>query len=140
MFYADLSSFYHPFAEALSTVIADLPVHMITAVIFNVTLYFLGGLRRDAAQFFVFFLFALLTRLSMTGLFRTVGSATKTISQALAISAVMILAIVIYTGFTIPRPDMHPWLKWLSWINPIAYAFEGMLVNEFHGRQFPCGK
>ena len=33
---------------------------------------------------------------------------------------------------------MHPWFKWISWINPIAYAFEALLVNEVHGRQFAC--
>jgi ATP-binding cassette, subfamily G (WHITE), member 2, PDR len=33
---------------------------------------------------------------------------------------------------------MHPWFKWISWINPVAYAFEGLLVNELHGRKFPC--
>ncbi len=25
----------------------------------------------------------------------------------------------------------------MLWINPIAYAFEAILVNEVHGRQFP---
>ena len=25
-----------------------------------------------------------------------------------------------------------------SWINPVAYAFEALLVNEVHGRRFPC--
>jgi ATP-binding cassette, subfamily G (WHITE), member 2, PDR len=71
-------------------------------------------------------------------IFRTVAAATKTISQALAIAGVLILAIVIYTGYTIPRPLMHPWFKWISWINPIAYAFESLLVNEFHGQNFTC--
>lgn len=33
---------------------------------------------------------------------------------------------------------MHPWFEWLSYINPIAYAFEAILVNEVHGRTFPC--
>jgi len=33
---------------------------------------------------------------------------------------------------------MHPWFGWLIWINPIYYAFEGILVNEFHGREFTC--
>jgi ABC-type multidrug transport system permease subunit len=121
-------------------VIADLPVQFLTAVIFNVVLYFLGGLRKEAGPFFIFFLFGLLTRLAMTGMFRTIGAATKTISQALAIAAVLVLAMVIYTGFTIPRPNMHPWFKWLSWCNPVAYTFEALLVNEFHGRKFPCGR
>jgi ATP-binding cassette subfamily G (WHITE) protein 2 (PDR) len=33
---------------------------------------------------------------------------------------------------------MRPWFAWISWINPVAYAFEGLLVNELHGRDFPC--
>jgi ATP-binding cassette subfamily G (WHITE) protein 2 (PDR) len=33
---------------------------------------------------------------------------------------------------------MHPWFKWISWINPVAYAFEGLFVNELHGQRFAC--
>ena len=33
---------------------------------------------------------------------------------------------------------MHPWFKWISWINPVAYAFEGLFVNELHGQRFTC--
>jgi ATP-binding cassette subfamily G (WHITE) protein 2 (PDR) len=35
---------------------------------------------------------------------------------------------------------MHPWFKWLNYINPLAYAFEALMVNEFHGREFPCAR
>jgi ATP-binding cassette, subfamily G (WHITE), member 2, PDR len=34
--------------------------------------------------------------------------------------------------------NRHPWFKWLSWINPVAYAFEGILVNEVHGQRYEC--
>ena len=50
----------------------------------------------------------------------------------------MVLWIVIYNGFTLQRSYMHPWFKWSSWINPVAYAFEALLVNEVHGRRFTC--
>ena len=30
------------------------------------------------------------------------------------------------------------WFKWISYANPIAYAFEAIVVNEVHGREFPC--
>lgn len=48
----------------------------------------------------------------------------------MAPAAVFILALVIYTGFAIPTRDMHPWFRWLNWINPVAYAFEALMVNE----------
>jgi ATP-binding cassette subfamily G (WHITE) protein 2 (SNQ2) len=33
---------------------------------------------------------------------------------------------------------MHPWLKWLIWINPVQYAFEALMANEFHNLQIKC--
>jgi ATP-binding cassette subfamily G (WHITE) protein 2 (PDR) len=135
-----LASFCHPFVEALAGVVSDAPVKFIIAVCFNLILYFLAGLDREPSQFFIFFLFTLLVRFTMSALFRTVAAATKTIPQALAIAGVLILAIVIYTGYTIPKPYMHPWFKWLNYINPLAYAFEALMVNEFHGREFPCAR
>ena len=58
--------------------------------------------------------------LTMSAIFRSVAAVTKSISQALAIAGVMVLWIVIYTGFTLQRSYMHPWFKWTSWINPVC--------------------
>ena len=33
---------------------------------------------------------------------------------------------------------MHPWLKWLIWINPVQYAFEGVMSNEFYNLDIQC--
>lgn len=33
---------------------------------------------------------------------------------------------------------MRGWASWIRHINPISYGFEAVIVNEFHGRSFPC--
>lgn len=140
-FHADISSsFCRPSAEALAGIISDAPVKLLIATCFNLILYFLAGLRSEPSQFFIFFLFTVLLRFTMSAMFRAVAASTKTISQAQAMAGVLVLVTVIYTGYTIPRAYMHPWFKWLTWINPLAYAFEALMVNEFHGREFPCAK
>jgi len=131
-------AFVHPFTEAVAGVIADLPIKFCTTTVFNVILYFLAGLRTEPSQFFIFFLFNWMAMMTMSAIFRSTAAVTKTISAALAIAGIMVLWIVIYTGFTMQRSYMHPWFKWSSWINPVAYAFEALLVNEVHGREFPC--
>ncbi|RDW88005.1 putative ABC1 transport protein [Coleophoma cylindrospora] len=131
-------AFYHPFTEALAGIVADIPVKFTIAVCFNIILYFLAGLRREPSQFFIFFLFNFVAILTMSQIYRSIAASTKTVSQALALAGVVTLAIVIYTGFVIPRPLMHPWFKWISWINPVAYAFEALFVNELHGQRFIC--
>ena len=47
-------AFYHPFAEAFGGIVSDIPVKFIGAVCFNLILYFLAGLRREPAQFFIY--------------------------------------------------------------------------------------
>ena len=130
--------FYHPFSEALAGVVSDIPIKLISGVVFNTTLYFLSDLRYEPGPFFVFFLFTFISVLCMSQLFRIIAAASKTITQALAVAGVILLAAVIYTGFVLPRPNMHPWFGWIFWINPLSYTYESLIVNEFHGRNFPC--
>ncbi|KAK0723566.1 hypothetical protein B0T26DRAFT_750831 [Lasiosphaeria miniovina] len=40
-------SFYHPATEAAAGIVADIPVKFGAAVVFNLLLYFLAGLRRE---------------------------------------------------------------------------------------------
>ncbi|KIW21365.1 hypothetical protein PV08_01945 [Exophiala spinifera] len=131
-------AFYHPFTEALAGIVADLPISFCTTVVFSIILYFLAGLRTRASNFFIFLLFNFICSLTMSAIFRTTAALTKTITAALAIAGVAVLWVVIYTGFVIQRSYMHPWFKWSSWINPVAYAYEALIVNEVHGREFPC--
>ncbi|KAL5327920.1 hypothetical protein ACEPPN_005626 [Leptodophora sp. 'Broadleaf-Isolate-01'] len=74
----------------------------------------------------------------MSMVFRSIGALSRTVSEAMAPSAVLILALVTYTGFTIPVRDMRPWFRWINYLNPVAYGFEALMINEFHNRRIPC--
>ncbi|KAJ7910672.1 ABC-2 type transporter-domain-containing protein [Mycena leptocephala] len=130
---------YHPFAEAVSSMICDLPSKMLTATVVNLTFYFMTNLRREPGAFFIFYLFTITCTFVMSMIFRTIASASRTLIQALTPTAVFITALIMYTGFTVPVRDMVPWFRWLNYINPVGYAFEALMVNEFAGRNFPCG-
>lgn len=131
-------AFVHPFTESLASIIVDLPIKLMRVSGFTIILYFLANLRREPSQFFICWMFLILIVLAMSGIFRSLGAMTRSIGQAMALAGVMILCIVVYTGFTLPQPYMHPWFSWIRWINPIFYAFESLVVNEFHGRNFAC--
>ncbi|KAJ6145620.1 ABC multidrug transporter C [Penicillium chermesinum] len=129
---------YHPFTEAVASMICDLPYKFTNAVTFNVTLYFLTNLRRTPGAFFTFMLFSLVVTLTMSMIFRTIAASSRTLSQALVPAAILILGLVIYTGFTIPTRNMLGWSRWMNYIDPIAYGFESLMVNEFYNRKFRC--
>lgn len=131
-------AFYHPFAEAVASMLCDTPYKLINSFTFNLPLYFMTNLRRDAGAFFTFWIFSVVTTFTMSMIFRTIASTSRSLSQALVPAAILILGMVIYTGFTIPTRNMLGWSRWMNYINPIAYSFESFMVNEFHGRQFDC--
>ncbi|KAJ5603403.1 hypothetical protein N7537_006359 [Penicillium hordei] len=73
----------------------------------------------------------------MTQLFRFIGAAFPNFDAATKASGFTIVAAFTYAGYMIPKPDMHPWFVWFFWIDPIAYAFEALLANEFHDQVIP---
>ncbi|KAB8235266.1 ABC-2 type transporter-domain-containing protein [Aspergillus alliaceus] len=131
-------AFVHPFTEALAGILVDLPIKMLRCSVFCIILYFLANLRREPSQFFIFYMFLLCAVLTMSGMFRSLAALTRTVGQAMALAGILVLCIVVYTGFTLPQPYMHPWFSWIRWINPIYYTFESLVANEFHGRNFEC--
>lgn len=88
-------AFYHPFTEAMAGIVSDIPVKFMQAVFFNIILYFMSGLRREAAQFFLYFLITYISTFVMSAVFRTLAACTKTVSQAMALAGVLVLALVV---------------------------------------------
>ncbi|KAH7265415.1 ABC-2 type transporter-domain-containing protein [Fusarium redolens] len=131
---------YHPSAEAISSMLCDMPYKIANTIVFNITLYFMTNLKREPGAFFFFILMSFVVVLVMSMIFRTIASATRSLFQALVPAAILILDLVIFTGFVIPKRYMLGWCKWLYWIDPIAYAFEAVVVNEFHNRDYTCNE
>ena len=116
--------------------ICDLPNKIVLTFIFNIPIYFLVNLRRTPGAFFTFTVFSFSCLLTGSMLFRMYGALGSTISGTLAPGSVCSSALILYTGFILPVSYMHPWLRWLGYINPVAYAFESLMVNEVS--HIPC--
>ncbi|KAJ5956072.1 hypothetical protein N7501_010351 [Penicillium viridicatum] len=131
-------SFYRPAAYALAQVVVDVPLVFIQVVLFDIIVYFMANLARTPSQFFINLLFIFILTMTMYSFFRALGAICASLDVATRLTGVSIQALIVYTGYLIPPWKMHPWLKWLIWINPVQYAFEGLMANEFHNLQIKC--
>ncbi|KAL3477181.1 putative ABC transporter [Aspergillus californicus] len=129
---------YHPAAVCIAQIAADFPILLFQVTHFGLVLYFMVGLKTTAGAFFTYLVTNFTTAMSMTGFFRLVGAAFPTFDAATKVSGLSIVALFVYMGYMIIKPEMHPWFVWIFWINPMAYGFEALLGNEFHGRHIPC--
>jgi len=94
--------------------------------------------RQDAGAFFTYWIFLFATAMCMTALFRAIGAGFSTFDGASKVSGFLISALIMYTGYMIQKPQMHPWFVWIYWIDPMAYGFSGILANEFKNAVIPC--
>ncbi|KAH7318100.1 ABC transporter [Stachybotrys elegans] len=133
-------AFYHQSAQAIASYLMDLPYKTLNMFIFNSIVYFMTNLRREPGAFFFFCLTTYILTLVMSSMYRWLASITRTAYQAMVPSAVLSLGLMVYAGYVIPVNYLPGWSRWMNYINPIAYAFEALMANEFHGREFSCAE
>ena len=131
---------YHPSADALSSIITELPAKILTSIGFNLIYYFMVNFRRDPGRFFFYWLMSFLATLVMSHIFRSIGSVFNSLAESMPSATVFLTAMVIYTGFALPTPSMHGWSRWINYLDPVAYVFEALMTNEFSGRKFACSQ
>jgi ATP-binding cassette, subfamily G (WHITE), member 2, PDR len=123
-------AFYRPFTERLGSMICDLPPKVVVSFGIHIPLYFLSNLRRTPSAFFVYWLFMFANLMTMSMLFRAVGSVSKTREETMTPVSIMVLLFTIYTGFVVPPSYMVPWFGWIQYLNPLAYTYESLMINE----------
>lgn len=131
-------SFYHPSVETFAYLLSDFPTKFLTMISFCIIIYFLSNLTVAAGQFFLFLLIIILSSYSVMAFFQAIAAWTKDASTANSIAGIFVLLLSVYTGYMIPTSSMHPWFRWINWLDPLAYGFESLMANEFHGREMPC--
>ncbi|CAO1615133.1 unnamed protein product [Parajaminaea phylloscopi] len=130
-----------PSADALANTLLDIPVRLISMTAFLIIIYFMVGLSTTlASQFFVLYGTVALTTFVMVATFRALAAIFRAESTATLCSGLMIIATALYAGYVINRPSMVVWWKWISYAQPIAYAFEILVANEFRTLQVPCAQ
>ncbi|KAG8528240.1 uncharacterized protein KY384_007157 [Bacidia gigantensis] len=111
-------SFYRPSAVALGRVLADFPMILAMTTPFAIIMYFLGGLQSDVSKFWIFYIFLYTTTFTLTSIYRMFAALSPNVNDALLHQKI--------------------WFGWLYYINPLTYAFEGVLSNEFYHQVLPC--
>ena len=129
---------YHPSADALASICSEFPSKVLVCIAFNLIYYFMVNFRREPGAFFYFLLMCFLGTLTMSHLFRSIGSFYDSLSAAMTPASLGLLVLSLYAGFAIPTPTMLSWSRWINYINPVAYIFEALMSNEFQGRNWPC--
>ncbi|KAI1737798.1 ATP-binding cassette transporter [Xylaria scruposa] len=129
--------FYRPGAYGLGQILADIPWKAIF-IIYNLPIYFLVNFKREPGPFFIWYFVNYVALISMGVMFRTIAVFTTSPTRAVLPVGILMNSLIIYTGFYINPPSMKNWLGWLRYLNPMYYAFESVMLNEFGPSGYQC--
>ncbi|ETW86763.1 ABC transporter [Heterobasidion irregulare TC 32-1] len=131
-------SLYRPSAIALANTLADMPFSAVRLFLYDIIVYFMAHLYRSGGAFWIFHLFNYIAFLAIQGFFRTFGLFCSNYDSAFRLSSFFIPNLILYVGYMIPVNEMKRWLFWIYYLNPMSYAYGGLMGNEFGRLNFTC--
>ncbi|KAJ2755084.1 hypothetical protein H4R27_003533 [Coemansia aciculifera] len=127
-----MSTFY------LAKVVVYLPLAVLSSWVYFVGIYFMAGLQSGATKILTSLsLFTVLIVVTL-GVTLLVGSFVDTYDLASVVSALAITTWVIFGGHLANAGDLLPVIRWMQFISPAFYIYEGMVRTEFGGLQLHC--
>ena len=132
IFYRHCDANFYPTASyVLGIIVALFPQTLMDTFTFATILYWMVGLAKSAANFFIFIAILLTFTVLMNQLLSALGTISPTKSVLQGLSAVILLFLMLFCGFIIAPDNIPNYYSWLYWWNPLAWAYRALVVNEF---------
>ncbi|KAJ1887764.1 hypothetical protein LPJ66_008942 [Kickxella alabastrina] len=127
-----MSTFY------IAKVLVYMPIAVFSSWIYFMGIYFMAGLQSSVPKFLTSL--SLFTMMVVVALGATllVGSFVASYDLAAVIGALLITTWVIFGGHLANAGDLLPGIKWMQYISPAFYVYQGMVSTEFSGLQLHC--
>lgn len=126
------AKYYYILPYYLSKSLIEVPFSLIFPMLFTVLTYFLVGFNTDSIErFFQQMLVSVLLTLASTALGINIGCIFNDVSVALAITPLIFMPMMLFSGFYVNSDSISVWLKWIEYASPFRYSFEAYVYNEF---------
>lgn len=131
------SKMYSVAAYYLSRNVVEIPYLLIIPMITSIIVYWMMDLTSTPGNFFIFYLFMFLCTLAGTSFGLLVSSFFTNAKTAAGLMPLIVLPMMLFSGFYKNRRDLPVWIGWIEYLSPIKYTFVGLANNEYKGTTAP---
>lgn len=138
VFYREyIAGYYRLSAYYWTKILCELPYGIIFPYLMVIIAYYMIGLNPAFSAYLLAGLFAVLAGMcgTATGIF--IASSFESIKTALAVLPIVILPLLLFSGLFASSDALPGYLSWIQYISPMKYAYTGLVINEFDGRELP---
>lgn len=111
---------------------------LLAPLLFSAIFYFMVGFRTDAGQFFIFFVYCILTHYTAISFAVICVGLTGRFAPAI-LACNLSFALQSFTcGYFIQTQQIPVYVRWLKWCSYMFYIYSGLCANEFTGQFYSC--
>mmetsp|Transcript_3324 Transcript_3324/g.5465 ORF Transcript_3324/g.5465 Transcript_3324/m.5465 type:complete len:1454 (+) Transcript_3324:67-4428(+) len=136
----DARSIYYKHADArffqagaflLGGQISQLPLLFMEIVAFGLPFYFIAGLAYEARAFFIYLAILIVYKFSLKMLYGVLVQTLPKKANVQGVGTFLYLLLSLTSGFIVYPSTIPGYWKWLYYVNPMAWAMQGMASNQF---------
>jgi len=129
-------NFFQTASFVVGRSISLIPQATCDCLIFGTLIYWLVGLAPTASAYFIFIAVILVFTLTMSQMFGILAAFARSKAAVQAVSAFMLLLIVLFCGFLVAPNVIPGYYQFLYWWNPLSWSYRALLVNEFTSSKY----
>ncbi|KAL4640448.1 ATP-binding cassette sub-family G member 2-like [Arapaima gigas] len=132
-----ISGYYRISVYFLSKIMSDiLTMRTIPTVIFSCVVYFMIGLKKTAAAFFIFTFTVMMVAYTATAMTMAISADQTVVALANLFMTIAFVFMMIFSGLLVNLPSVMNWLAWLKYFSIPRYGLAAVEINEFTGLYF----
>lgn len=132
-----VSRIYTLAAYFVARVMVELPLQIISSLLYSLIVYFAVGLQ-PGINFLFFWLLVMLSAFCSVALGFLISSVARTAVIANSIIAPVLIVLILVGGFYINEGALPPGAEWLPYLSYVGWGFKGLVINEFTDLEFEC--
>jgi ABC-type multidrug transport system fused ATPase/permease subunit len=103
---------------------------------FGTILYFMVGLATTAENYFIFMAIIISFNVLMNELLFVFTTYARTKDTVQVMAACLVFFFILFSGFIISPAVIPSYYNWIYWYNPMAWAYRGVVVNQFRSSEY----
>ncbi|KAK2585908.1 hypothetical protein KPH14_010492 [Odynerus spinipes] len=121
-----------------SVTIVDIPISILSCVLFTIVIYFMSSQPLELTRFLMFLAISILTVFISQGVGLMIGAVLNVVNGTF-VGPTIAVPIMMFAGFGVSLRDLPVYLKWGSYISYLRYGLEGY-VGAIYGERgvLPC--
>ena len=130
------ANFYQVFSFVFGRLLSTIPQRTIEIVSFGIPLYWMVGLDPTAGSFFLYLLLLIAYTTGLKMMFSILAQTLPKKANVQSVGTFFVLIFTLFGGFIVFPDSLPNFYHWLYWINPFAWALQGLASIEFTSSKY----